>query len=253
MEFLEQGTGTENAPHTDEDVRDSSSLPSSDGSDVTIRQNSKFRMPSSENNYDKEASLEEQLRRLKNSRSGSLSAVTAKKNEINTLLIEDVDVKLVKEKYESLKRLFDKYFYAHRAYQCKLPNSKAIKQAEEQYEEQEISYRNFTEKITEWIYTKDSRSDNISPNDSASQVASKVSSWRQSACSSVTSNEATRMAELMVQAKSLEAQQRLEQEKLRLQQEETRVMLEMEIAKTAVKEKALAGPTSITTAYVQYT
>lgn len=49
------------------------------------------------------------------------------------------------------------------------------------------------------------------------------------------------MAELMVQAKSLEIQQRLEQEKLRLQQEEIRVMLEMEIAKTAAKEKALAA------------
>ena len=49
------------------------------------------------------------------------------------------------------------------------------------------------------------------------------------------------MAELMVQAKSLETQQRLEQEKLRLQQEETCVMLEMEIAKTAAKEKALAA------------
>ena len=142
-----------------------------------------------------------------------------------------------------MKRLFDKYFYAHRAYQCKLPNSKAIKQAEEQCEEQEISY--FSDKITEWIYTKDSRSDNISPNDSASQVASKVSSSRQSARSSVTSElrakEATRMAELMVQTKSLETQQRLEQEKLRLQQEETRVMLEIEIAKTAAKEKALVA------------
>ena len=46
MEFLQQGTGTEHVAHTDEDVRDSLSLASSDGSDVTIRQNSKFRMPS---------------------------------------------------------------------------------------------------------------------------------------------------------------------------------------------------------------
>ena len=45
----------------------------------------------------------------------------------------------------------------------------------------------------------------------------------------------------MVQAKSLETQQRLEQEKLRLQQEETRAMLEMEIAKTVAKEKALTA------------
>ena len=72
MEFLEQGTGNEHVPHTDEDVRDSLSLASSDGSDVTMRQNSKFRMPSSENNYDKEASQsgrtikapEEQSKRL---------------------------------------------------------------------------------------------------------------------------------------------------------------------------------------------
>ena len=86
MEFLEQGTLTEHVPYTDEDAHDSLSLPSSDGSDVTIRQNSKFRLPSSENNDDKEFSLEEQTKCLKNSRSGSLSAVTVKKNEINTLL-----------------------------------------------------------------------------------------------------------------------------------------------------------------------
>jgi hypothetical protein len=58
------------------------------------------------------------------------------------------------------------------------------------------------------------------------------------------------MAELVVQAKSLEIQQRLEQEKLRIQQEENRVKLEMEIAKSAAKEKALAAlqiPQSTTT------
>ena len=144
-----------------------------------------------------------------------------------------------------MKRLFDKYFHAHRAYQRKLSNSQTIKQAEEQYEEHAVSYRNFTDKIAEWINLKDPRLDNISPNDSASQVGSKVSSSRQSVRSSVRSElqakEATRMAELMVQAKSLEIQQRLEQEKLRLQQEETRVALEMEIAKTAAKENALAA------------
>jgi hypothetical protein len=54
----------------------------------------------------------------------------------------------------------------------------------------------------------------------------------------------------MVQAKSLEILQRLEQEKLRIQQEEIRVKLEMEIAKSAAKEKALAAlqiPQSTTT------
>jgi hypothetical protein len=68
--------------------------------------------------------------------------------------------------------------------------------------------------------------------------------------SELRANEAVRIAELVVQAKSLEIQQRLEQEKLRIQQEESRVKLEMEIAKSAAKEKALAAlqaPQSTTT------
>ena len=84
MAFLEQATETEQVPCTDEDVRDCLSLPSNDGSHVTIRQNLKTCKPSSEDNDDNEAGMEEQLKRLKNFRSGSLSAVTAKK-EINNL------------------------------------------------------------------------------------------------------------------------------------------------------------------------
>jgi hypothetical protein len=109
---------------TDEDVRESTSLASSDGSidrsDVTIRRNAKIGMPRLQDNVNEQLMLEENLKRLKNSRSGSLSAVTAKKNEINTLLAEYANVKLVLDKYESLKRLFDKYFDAHRACQCEL-------------------------------------------------------------------------------------------------------------------------------------
>ena len=154
--------------------------------------------------------LEEYLQRLKNSRSGSLSAVTAKKNEINTLLAEDADVKLVLDKYESLKRLFDKYFDAHRAYQCELLEAEHIEQADKQYEAQETSYRDFADKINQWIKTKELRSKavpEISANDSVSQVASNVSSkTKYSTGSSVTSelraNEAVRMAELVVQAQN---------------------------------------------------
>ena len=36
----------------------------------------------------------------------------------------------------------------------KLSNALAMKQAEEQYEEQEISYRNFTDKIPDWIINR---------------------------------------------------------------------------------------------------
>ena len=201
---------------TDEDVRESTSLASSDGSidrsDVTIRRNAKIRMPRLQDNVNEQLMLEEYLKRLKNSRSGSLSAVTAKKNEINTLLAEDADVKLVLDKYESLKRLVDKYFDAHRAYQCELLEAERIEQADKQYEAQEISYQDFADKIDQWIKTKELCSKavpEISPNDSVSQVASNVSSktqysTRPSVTSELRANEAVRMAELVVQAKSLE-------------------------------------------------
>ena len=82
------------------------------------------------------------------------------------------------DKYESLKRLFDKYFDAHRAYQCGLLEAEHIEQADKQYEAQETSYRDFADKINQWIKTKELHSKSvpeISPNDSVSQVASNVS------------------------------------------------------------------------------
>ena len=95
----------------------------------------KIRMPRLQDNVSDQLMLEEHLKRLKNSRSGSLSAVTARKNEINTLLAEDADVKLVLDKYESLKRLFDLYFDAQRAYQCELLEAERIEQADKQYKQ----------------------------------------------------------------------------------------------------------------------
>ena len=64
-------------------------------------------------------------------------------------------------------------------------------------------------------------------------------SSRSSLTTELRANEAVKLAELMVEAKSLKIQQRLDQEKLRIQQEEC-INLEIEIAKSAAKEKALA-------------
>ena len=63
--------------------------------------------------------------------------------------------KLVLDKYESLKRLFDKYFDAHRAYHCELLEAERIEQADKQYETLETSYRDFADKINQWIKTKE--------------------------------------------------------------------------------------------------
>jgi hypothetical protein len=89
---------------TDKDVRESTSLASSDGSidrsDVTIQRNAKICMPRLQDNVNEQLMLEEHLKCFKNSQTSSLSAVTARKNEINTLLAEDADVKLILDKYE---------------------------------------------------------------------------------------------------------------------------------------------------------
>ena len=258
MESNEQesdGASAERTLRSDEESYERN-MPSSEESSEqsqaeTVRRSTRVRAPNVR--LDEQAVLEETIQRLNNTRRGVLSAVTAKRNEISALLLDDKNIKLVITESQNLQRLFDKYFDAHHAYRSALPDLERFEQVQKQYNEQDALFRLFMDSVREWISNAECREDRsleITPNDSASQVASKVSSIKYSSSSSVSNrssvtsqlraNEAARMAELTVQAKSLEIQQRLEQEKLRIQQQENRLKLEMEIAKSAAKEKALA-------------
>ena len=66
---------------------------------------------------------------------------------MNTLLKEDADVMLVKEKFECLKRLLDRYFHTPRVYPRELLDVERIEVAKKQYEAQEISYRYFAGRV----------------------------------------------------------------------------------------------------------
>ena len=83
----------------------------------------------------------------------------------------------------------------------------------------------------------------ITPQDSVSQASSRksgASKHNSSTTSAARINEAIRMAELSVRAKSLEAQQQLELHKLQLKQQEERLRLETEIARSTAKKEILS-------------
>ena len=69
---------------------------------------------------DQEGVLLEKLRRLKNVRSGYLSAVTTRRNEIDALLSSEENVHLVKEKLPGFLAAVETFREAHIAYSSNL-------------------------------------------------------------------------------------------------------------------------------------
>ena len=147
MPFAE-GEDAEQLLQTDRNVCEPLSSLSSEGSnsrnDITIR-NLKMQMQQSEDNVSQGLKSKDHLTRLNKSRRGTLSVVAANKNKMNTLLMEDAHVMLVKEKFECLKRLFDRYFDAHRVYQRELLVVERTGKAKKQYKK--ISYRDFAGRV----------------------------------------------------------------------------------------------------------
>ena len=191
---------------------------------------------------DPEEMESEHIQRIKNSKRGHLSTVTSRKNEITDLISDDTNLKLVKEKLQTLSLSFIKYSEVHQAYQdCEISFESKIAE-QNQYETEELLYSNFAIRINEWISEVEFRfffQPEISPQDSVRQVGMNRSD-RSSICSSSARiarlNDAARKVELEVEIKSLKLKQQLEQQKLQLRQEEERFRLETEITKHAMKE-----------------
>ena len=76
------------------------------------------RMPNKQ--LDEEAVLFKKLHRLKNERSGYLSTVSARRNEIDALLSSEENVQLVKEKLPSFLAAVEKFKEAHLTYSSNL-------------------------------------------------------------------------------------------------------------------------------------
>ena len=205
---------------------------------------------------DQEGVLFEKLRRLKNERSGYLSTVTARRNEIDALLSSEENVQLVKEKLPNFLAAVEKFKEADFAYSSNLQDDIIVARCQEQLNSESSRANLFYQRIQEWIKRSEELlrlNSQINPEDSMSQIGSRTtskSSSRKSRRSSQSSTstlaltrakEAARIAELEAEAAALEKRRSLEEQKLRLQQEQERLTLETELAKSKAKEQVLSS------------
>ena len=210
---------------------------------------------------DQEGVLFEKLRRLKNERSGYLSTVTSRRNEIDALLSREENVQLVKEKLPGFLAAVEKFKEADLAYSSNLQDDIIIARCQEQLNSESSRANLFYQRIQEWIKRSEELlrlNSQISPEDSTSQIGSRTtskSSSRKSRRSSQSGSnrsgtsslafarakEAARIAELEAEAAVLQKRRSLEEQKLRLQQEQERLTLETELAKSKAKEQVLSS------------
>lgn len=152
---------------------------------------------------------------------------------------------------------------AHYDYANEIHDADGIVQCQLYLDKEEKKFSTFRQKIADWITVGEDKllavslqvGSNVKPNDSISCVGTPTPSRRSRHSSSVSSRgshtssvalarakEAARAAELKAEIAMLEKRQALE--KFRLQQEESCLNLEAEIAKTSAKEKAFAALTT---------
>ena len=199
----------------------------------------------------------ERIRSLKNTRRGHIANVTAKVNEVIELLSDEGNVQEVKEKLTTSKEAFRKFGEAHRSYAGELVNKEEKTKCMEYFSRKEEKSTETCRQVLDWISRVEENllavslqvDPEVNPDDSVSCADAKTSSKaskisrrpsRATSRASRTSSlllsrakEAVRVAEL--QAEQAMLKKRQEEQKFRLKQEELRLDLEAEIAKTAAK------------------
>ena len=150
---------------------------------------------------------------------------------------------------------------ANNAYLFNVQDEATVLKCQEQFDSVSLQTDDFFQKVERWIQSSEEilrLNSQISPRDSISQVSSRVTlklSTRQSRHSSCSGShksgssslaiarakEVARIAELKAEAAAFKKHQSLEKQKFHLQQEQDRLMLETEIAKSEAKEKLLAS------------
>ena len=121
-----------------------------------------------------EGALGEKLLQLKNSRSGYLSTVTTKLNEIDALLSNDGNLERVREKLSEFVTAFEKFKEAHILYMSFVEDEDCIARCQESFDQEVVRKDNFIQRVQEWILRVEEvvRLDaQISPQDSVSRTA----------------------------------------------------------------------------------
>lgn len=209
----------------------SDDVPEDSGNRVSTRS----RMPSKR--LDQEGVPLEKLRRLKNGRSGHLSTDSARRNKIDTLLLNEENVQFVKEKLPGFLAAVEAFIEAHLAYSSNLQDETSIARCQEQFNFESLQADDFDLRVQEWSTRAEEirkLSSQINPEDSASQIGSWAtaksstrhsrrsshSGSRRSGTSPLTvarAKEAARIAEMKAEAAVFRKRQSLEEQKFRLQ------------------------------------
>ena len=123
----------------------------------------------------------EDLQRLKNSRSGYLSVVTIKRNEIKVLLSREVNASRVKEKMSEFVAAFAAFQEAHVVYMSYLSDDSSILRCHESFECESVRKDDFIHEVQGWIKRTEevARLDSqLQPEETASQIVSRTSASR---------------------------------------------------------------------------
>ena len=212
-----------------------------------------------------EGVLSEKLRSLKNTRRGHLANVTANVNGVLELLSDDKNLQEVREKLTAAEEAFLKFKDAHLNYAAEIGSEENETECDEYFTREERKLRDFYWTTSDWITRVEANlvaqslqvDAEVKPEDSVSCVGvrtpsetsrtSKRSSRAGSRASRTSTlfvaraKEVARVAELKAERLMLEKRQVLEEQRFRLNQEESRLNLEAEIEKTVAKEQALAA------------
>ena len=208
------------------------------------------------------------LRSKKDARSGFASYVSARVREITDLLSDKRNLQALKEKLAHAIKAFDNFRNAHYEYWFEVRVEKGSAECDKYLAKHVDDFSVFRQRVSDWIAVDEDKllsvtpevDASIKPEDSVSNVGSQARlstskhsrHSKQSGCAgsrgshvasveAARTKEAARFAELEAEKVMLDKRQALEERKFHLSQEEARLNLEAEMAKSAAKGQALAA------------
>ena len=121
---------------------------------------------------DHEGMVFEQIRELRKQRGGVLSSLTARRREIDSLLMDEKNLETVKAKLSEITSLFQRFVDAQDTYNAALFEENQTQESDVYFAEIETSLHFFCGTINIWLRVTEARlQDNeITPDDSTSQL-----------------------------------------------------------------------------------
>lgn len=201
----------------------------------------------------------DELQSLKSKRTAALSAVTRKRNELNSCMTKEDMLHLVKTHYDEYNELVNHYQITHNCYissvsTTELPDlDEKIDSEEKKYEERLNIIVQFKTSVMNWISQSENSlsdkcsiqsggSDRRSDRSNTSRYShdsrrSKSSRHSQRSTFSIRSEEKVQIAVLLAEKNLLQQKQDLQLQQKKLDQDQEHLRLDLEIAKAQARER----------------